>query len=344
MSEYLIAALYQFVSLSDYSSMQKPLLAECKRHGVTGTLLLAPEGINGTIAGPEGGVHAVLAYLRSDPRMANLEHKESWASHKPFYRMKVKLKREIVTMGVNTIDPATMAGEYVAPEQWNDLIADPDVVLVDVRNDYEVDIGTFETAINPNTAAFSDFPAWVEQQSEPGGVLDGKRKVAMFCTGGIRCEKSTAYLKSQGFDDVYHLQGGILKYLESIPAEKSRWQGDCFVFDERVSVKHGLQPGEYELCRGCRKPIDGRDKASDLFELGVSCPHCHDSLTDDKRARLRERQHQIDLAQQRNEQHIGVCVEIKKQQAREQAEQRRLRAEQAALKRASEKASSMSSI
>ncbi len=320
MTRFLIAALYQFVSLPDFKALQQPLLSLCEAQGVTGTLLLAHEGINGTIAGPENSVRAVLDYLRSDPRMAKLEHKESWADQQPFYRMKVKLKREIVTMGITDIDPATMAGDYVEPAHWNALIDDPDVVVVDVRNDYEVAIGTFKSAVNPETATFSEFPDWVQDQSKPGGVLAGKRKVAMFCTGGIRCEKSTAYLKSQGFDDVYHLQGGILKYLEEMPAEESRWQGDCFVFDERVSVKLGLERGDYEFCRACRRPIGADDQASPLFEQGISCPHCYDSLTDEKRERLHERQRQIELATQRHEQHIGVRVEIKKEVARVRAE------------------------
>lgn len=326
MTPYLIAALYHFVSLPDFKALQQPLLTLCERNGVTGTLLLAHEGINGTIAGPEEGVRVVLEALRSDPRMARLEHKESWSEDRPFYRMKVKLKREIVTMGVTDIDPTTMAGDYVEPAKWNALIEDPDVVVVDVRNDYEVAIGTFKSAIDPKTATFSEFPEWVQQQSEPGGVLQGKRKVAMFCTGGIRCEKSTAYLRSQGFDEVYHLQGGILKYLEDVPAEDSLWQGDCFVFDERVSVKHGLEQGEYEFCRACRMPIGQRDKESPLYEHGISCPHCHAELTDEKRARLRERQHQIELATQRREQHIGVRVEVKKELARVRAEAARERA------------------
>ena len=325
-SSYLIAALYHFVSLPDFKDLRQPLLAQCERNGVTGTLLLAHEGINGTIAGPQDGVRAVLDYLRSDPRMARLEHKEAWSDDRPFYRMKVKLKREIVTMGVTDIDPATMAGDYVEPAQWNALIEDPDVVVVDVRNDYEVAIGTFKAAIDPKTATFSDFPDWVRQQSGPGGVLQGKHKVAMFCTGGIRCEKSTAYLKSQGFDQVYHLQGGILKYLEDVPAEQSLWQGECFVFDERVSVKHGLEPGDYEFCRACRMPVSQHDKASPLFEQGISCPHCHDALTDDKRERLHERQRQIELATQRREQHIGVRVELKKELARARAEAARVQA------------------
>lgn len=335
MATYLIAALYRFVSLPDFKELQQPLLEFCQSRGVTGTLLLAHEGINGTIAGPEHSVREVLDFLRADPRMAALEHKESWADRRPFYRMKVKLKREIVTMGVTNIDPATMAGEYVEPEQWNQLIEDPDVVVVDVRNDYEVAIGTFDAAVNPNTATFTEFPAWVQQQSAPGGLLEGKRKVAMFCTGGIRCEKSTAYLKSQGFDDVFHLRGGILKYLETVPAEQSRWQGECFVFDERVSVKHGLGQGEYDLCRACRMPINEESKASPLFEQGVSCPHCHDSLTSDKRERLRERQRQIELANQRREQHIGVRVEVKKAIAKARAEEhQRALEEKAAAKKA----------
>ena len=326
MTPYLIAALYHFVSLPDFKDLQQPLFAQCERNGVTGTLLLAHEGINGTIAGPEEGVRAVLDYLRSDPRMARLEHKESWSDERPFYRMKVKLKREIVTMGVTDIDPSTMAGEYVEPAKWNALIDDPEVVVVDVRNGYEIAIGTFKSAIDPQTATFSEFPEWVKQQSEPGGALQGKRKVAMFCTGGIRCEKSTAYLKSQGFDEVYHLQGGILKYLEDVPAEESLWEGDCFVFDERVSVKHGLEPGEYEFCRACRMPISQHDKASPLFEQGISCPHCHAELTADKRERLHERQRQIELAAKRREQHIGVRVEVKKELARVRAEAARERA------------------
>lgn len=326
MNTYLIAALYHFVSLPDFKDMRDPLLAFCQEQGVTGTLLLAHEGINGTIAGPEAGLRAVLDYLRADPRLANLAHKESWSTEQPFYRMKVKLKREIVTMGVEDIDPTVDAGDYVKPEDWNELIDDPDVVVVDVRNDYEVAVGTFKSAVNPKTDTFTEFPEWVKQQSQPGGVLQGKSKIAMFCTGGIRCEKSTAYLKSQGFDNVYHLQGGILQYLEDVPAENSRWEGECFVFDERVAVKHGLEVGSYELCRACRMPVSEDDKASPLFEQGISCPHCHATLTDEKRQRLYERQRQIELAQQRREQHIGVRVEIKKEAARARAEAARQRA------------------
>ncbi len=312
MTGYLVAALYKFVVLPDYRDMQAPLLACCEAHHVKGTLLLAEEGINGTIAGPEDGVRAVLAYLRNDTRLAALEHKESWAPEMPFYRMKVKLKQEIVTMGVPNVHAQTMAGTYVKPESWNALIDDPDVVVVDTRNDYEVAIGTFARAINPHTNSFTEFPGWVQEQSQPGGVLHNKTKVAMFCTGGIRCEKSTAYLRSQGFDQVYHLDGGILKYLETVDEESSRWDGDCFVFDERVSVKHGLVPGDYELCRACRLPLNASDKASEYFVEGVSCPHCHDQHTPEQKQRFQERQRQVELARSRDEKHIGERVEIKK--------------------------------
>lgn len=306
MSQFLIAALYKFVALPDYQDLQQPLFDFCESQQVKGTLLLAQEGINGTIAGSSAGVAAVLAYLRSDPRLAQLEHKESWAETMPFYRMKVKLKREIVTMGVPDLQPDTMAGTYVPPEKWNALVDDPQVVVVDVRNDYEVSIGSFQGAVNPNTTSFSEFPQWVQEQSVEGGVLAGGAKVAMFCTGGIRCEKSTAYLRSQGFDQVYHLQGGILKYLETVPAEESRWDGECFVFDERVSVQHGLEPGSYALCRACRLPLSAEDKASEHYVEGVSCPHCHDQHTDEQKQRFMERQKQVELARARRQRHIGV--------------------------------------
>ena len=310
MPRFLTAALYKFVELPDFAALQPPLLACCDAQSVKGTLLLAPEGINGTIAGPADGVHAVLAFLRADSRLATLEHKEAWADHLPFYRMKVRLKREIVTMGVPDVHPALMAGQYVKPAQWNDLVNKPGVVLVDTRNDYEVSIGSFEGAINPATASFSDLPGWVEREMLDGGKLaavDGKKpKVAMFCTGGIRCEKSTALLRSKGFEEVFHLEGGILKYLETVPEAQSRWQGECFVFDERVSVGHGLQPGEFTLCRSCRDPLSEEDRQSSLYELGVSCAHCHGKTTPAQKAGYRERQRQVALAVARNEAHIGV--------------------------------------
>ncbi|WP_332777755.1 oxygen-dependent tRNA uridine(34) hydroxylase TrhO [Polaromonas sp.] len=307
---FLTAALYKFVELPDFAELQPPLLAFCEAHGVKGTLLLAPEGINGTIAGPEDGVRAVLAYLRSDARLAALEHKEAWADHLPFYRMKVRLKREIVTMGVPEVHPALMAGQYVKPQDWNQLIADPNVVLIDTRNDYEVSIGTFKGAINPATHSFSELPGWVEQQMAEGGKLattDGKKpRVAMFCTGGIRCEKSTALMRSKGFDEVYHLEGGILKYLETVPQAQSSWEGECFVFDERVSVGHGLKPGDFTLCRSCRDPLSDQDRQSPLYELGVSCARCHDRTTKEQKRGYRERQRQVELAQARQQAHIGV--------------------------------------
>ena len=246
---FLTAALYQFVDLPDFAALREPLQTLCDANGVRGMLLLAPEGINGTIAGEPQGVHTVLAWLRNDARFAALQHKEALAERMPFYRMRVRLKREIVTLGVPGLNPARNAGTYVKPEDWNALIDDPGVVVVDTRNDYEVGIGTFERAINPHTQTFAEFPAWVEKEKQPGGVLAGKPKVAMFCTGGIRCEKSTAFLKSQGFDEVYHLEGGILKYLETVPEEDSRWHGDCFVFDERCLLYTSPSPRDVEESR-----------------------------------------------------------------------------------------------
>ena len=315
MPRFLTAALYKFVELPDFAALQPPLLACCEAHHVKGTLLLAPEGINGTIAGPADGVGAVLDFLRADPRLAALAHKEAWADQLPFYRMKVRLKREIVTMGVPDVHPALMAGQYVKPAEWNALLSEPGVVLVDTRNDYEVSIGTFEGALNPATASFSELPGWVEREMLAGGKLaevHGKKpKVAMFCTGGIRCEKSTAFMRAKGFDEVYHLESGILKYLETMPQAQSRWQGECFVFDERVSVGHGLQPGEFTLCRSCRDPLSEADRASPLYELGVSCAHCHASTTEVQKAGYRERQKQVGLASARRQAHIGVPVGIK---------------------------------
>jgi len=315
MPSFLTVALYKFVELPDYAALQAPLLACCEAHAVKGTLLLAAEGINGTIAGPESSVRAVLAWLRSDVRLAALEHKESWTDVRPFYRMKVRLKKEIVTMGVPDVHPALMAGQYVKPAHWNALLADPDVVLVDTRNDYEVEIGTFEAAINPNTHSFTELPGWVEREMLEGGKLaevGGKKpRVAMFCTGGIRCEKSTALLRSKGFDEVYHLEGGILKYLETVPQNQSRWQGECFLFDERVSVGHGLTPGTLTLCRSCRNPVNDEAKKSPLFELGVSCPQCHADTTATQKSGYRERQKQVQLADARRQGHIGVQSGVK---------------------------------
>lgn len=308
MTRLLTAAFYKFVELPDYAALKPPLVAFCEERAVKGTILLAAEGINGTIAGEPENVHAVLAFLRRDSRLADLEHKESGAARQPFYRMKVRLKREIVTLGVPGVNPTQMAGTYVSPHEWNRLLDDPDVVVVDVRNDYEVALGTFAGALNPRTRSFRELPQWVQQED----ALRSKPKVAMFCTGGIRCEKSTAYLRSQGFEQVYHLQGGILKYLETMPQERSRWQGECFVFDERVAVGPGLAPGRHELCRSCRNPIGPEQKASPRFVEGVSCPACYDGKSEAKKAGLRERQRQVELANRRNRPHIGVRLAPRK--------------------------------
>ena len=303
---FLTAALYRFVDLPDFAALREPLLACCEAHGVKGTLLLAREGINGTIAGPEAGVHAVLAHLRADPRLADLPHKASWSDHPPFHRMKVRLKKEIVTLRVPGLDPNRTVGQYVKPQDWNALLADPDVLLIDTRNDYEVAIGSFQGAVNPNIRTFTELPAWLDAQPALRGEGGRKPKVAMFCTGGIRCEKSTALMKMRGFDEVYHLDGGILKYLEEIPPAQSTWQGECFVFDERVSVGHGLVPGPHELCRSCRWPLSPADKASPHYVKGVSCAHCHDQRSPQEKAQLAERQRQVELAASRGEQHVGA--------------------------------------
>ena len=299
--QYLVCALYRFVRVENPEAWRDPILEICKEEQVKGTLLLAREGINGTIAGSEAGMRKVLSFLRALPGLAELEHKESWAEAVPFLRMKVKLKKEIVTMGVPEIDPSQHAGIYVQPQDWNALISDPDVLLVDTRNEYEVRVGSFDGAVNPHIDKFSEFPEWIQSEEN----RQGKKKIAMFCTGGIRCEKSTAYLRQQGFDEVYHLKGGILKYLEEVQPEDSKWQGECFVFDERVSVGHGLVPGDYELCRACREPISPEDKQSPYFLQGVSCPHCHGRHDAAQLRNFAERQKQIALAQARGQRHVG---------------------------------------
>ena len=298
---YTVAALYHFTRFDDPAAIQGPLKDLCLSHGVTGTLLLAHEGINGTIAGGRGGIDAVLAHVRALPGCADLEHKESTASEQPFARMKVRLKKEIVTMGQPDVDPRASVGHYVDPADWNDLIRSPDVAVIDTRNDYEVAIGTFEGAVDPETASFRDFPDWWEKNKE----RFHNKRIAMFCTGGIRCEKSTNFLIGQGVDEVYHLKGGILKYLEEVPAEDSSWQGECFVFDGRVSVGHGLKEGPHLLCHACRRPILPEDRERVEYEHGVSCHHCINETSDADKARFRERQKQIELARARGEKHLG---------------------------------------
>ncbi|MEA5515705.1 rhodanese-related sulfurtransferase [Nodularia sp. UHCC 0506] len=287
----VVAALYKFVKLPDFAEKQETLLSYCQLQGVKGTILLAAEGINGTIAGSRQGVDSVLTFLRSDPRLADLEHKESYTQTQPFERMKVRLKSEIVTMGLPEVDPNQQVGTYVSPQEWNDLICDPEVIVIDTRNDYEVNIGTFKKAQNPQTKSFREFPEYVSNNLDP----KQHKKVALFCTGGIRCEKASSFMMSQGFAEVYHLKGGILKYLESVPREESLWEGECFVFDERVAVRHGLELGSHELCFCCGHPISATDKASSKYEEGISCPHCFDSLTDEKRVRQQEKWKQYQL-------------------------------------------------
>ena len=300
-TQYVTCALYKFVALPNYGSIRHPLLKIMTDNQVFGTLLLASEGINGTISGTRASIDTVLHWLAQQPGLDNIDTKESYDDNIPFYRTKVKLKKEIVTMGVEGIDPNQVVGTYVKPADWNALISDPDVLVVDTRNNYEVEIGTFKDAVNPNTTSFREFPAWATENIEP----DKTKKIAMFCTGGIRCEKSTAFLKEQGFDEVYHLEGGILKYLEEVPQEDSLWQGECFVFDNRVTVDHQLRKGNFDQCHACRRPITEADKRSPHYQAGVSCHHCYDECSEEQKRRFAQREKQIKLAQRRGEQHLG---------------------------------------
>lgn len=299
-----VVALYRFVRLDDYESMREPLLNFCLDRHIRGTLLLAHEGINGTVAGSDSAIDELLNYLRADDRLADLDCKFSSHQERPFLRMKVKLKREIVTMGQENIDPNVCVGRYASPQEWNALIDDPDVLVIDTRNEYEVEIGTFAGAVNPHTNSFREFPDWVEQNLDP----KKHKKVAMFCTGGIRCEKSTSLLVSRGFEDVWHLKGGILNYLEQTPEEDTRWEGECFVFDSRVAVNHQLEKGSYDQCFACRFPIDDDQKQSPHYLPGVSCPRCVKAHTEQQKGRFAERQRQIGLAKRRGESHIGAAA------------------------------------
>lgn len=301
MNQITVCALYKFVRLENYQAIRPLLLNVMETNNVKGTLLLAEEGINGTIAGEQAGIDKVLAFLTGDERLKALSYKCSFVTENPFPRTKVKLKKEIVTMGVEGIDPTLTVGTYVKPKDWNELISDPDVLLVDTRNNYEVEIGTFKHAVNPNTETFREFPEYVAQNLDK----NKHKKVAMYCTGGIRCEKSTAYLKEQGFDEVYHLEGGILKYLEEVPKEETLWEGECFVFDGRVAVNHDLEPGIYDQCFACRYPITEEDKQSEHYIKGVSCHRCFDKYTDEQRSGFMERERQVALAKARGESHIG---------------------------------------
>ena len=304
-SSICVAALYNFARFDDPAALKPALLALCERQGVRGTLLLAREGINGTIAGSDEAIAAVVAHIRALPGCAAPELKYSRAAAMPFHRMKVRVKREIVTMGQPDIDPLEGTGTYVDPQDWNALIDDPDTIVIDTRNDYEVGIGTFAGAIDPQTPSFRDFPAWFREHRAALTQGANKPKIAMFCTGGIRCEKSTAFLKAEGVEEVYHLKGGILSYLEKVPENDSRWQGECFVFDERVSVGHGLAQGSHSLCRACRRPLSAEDRAAPEFVDGVSCGYCITERSDDQRARYAERERQVQLAEARGQDHVG---------------------------------------
>ncbi len=320
----VVAALYRFAQFPEFEQLRQPLLELMLQHDVRGTLLLAPEGINGTVAGSRDGIDAVLSFLRGDQRFAGLEAKESYTDSNPFYRTKVKLKKEIVTMGVESIDPNHIVGTYVDASDWNELITDPNVLLLDTRNKYEVEIGTFEGAVNPETESFREFPAYVERNLD----TSKHKKVAMFCTGGIRCEKSTALLKQMGFDKVYHLKGGILKYLEEVPEAESKWQGECFVFDNRVTVNHKLEQGNYDQCHACRMPITDDDKQSEHYQEGISCPYCYDKHSHSQVKRFAERERQVQLARERGEVHIGQPMQEtirrrKREKLRFKEEQRR---------------------
>ena len=308
MTHIVVASFYHFTRFEDPAVLREPLLAKLSSHDLRGTVLLAPEGSNGTLAGSRADIDFALGVLRALPNSMTLEHKESYAETMPFYRLKVRLKKEIVTMGVPGVDPSAKVGTYVAPKDWNDLIAEPETIVIDARNDFEIQIGTFEGAINPKTNSFSELPQWLEEHH---AELVNK-KVAMFCTGGIRCEKATSYLKGCGIEDVFHLKGGILQYLENIPESESRWHGECFVFDGRVSVKHGLRLGDYELCHACRSPVSAADRMSANFVAGVSCDHCIGQRSDEQRARYAARQVQIKRAEEQGKVHIGATFETAK--------------------------------
>ena len=303
---YLTTAMYHFVSLAHFEILREPLFQFCVSRDIKGTLLLANEGINGTVAGSEKSILELLDFLKNDPlfegNFKNLCHKESWSDKHPFYRTKVKFKKEIVTLGVAGVSPTKMVGKYVKPQDWNSIISDPEVVLIDTRNDYEYAIGTFKNAINPKTNTFRDFPDYIKSHLDP----KKHKKVAMFCTGGIRCEKASSYMMSEGFDEVYHLEGGILKYLEEVPLEESLWQGECFVFDQRVAIKHSLEVGEHDQCYACRYPLSQEDIKSEYYIPGISCPHCFNTHTPEKLKSLTERQKQVILAKNRGLNHIGT--------------------------------------
>ena len=307
---FKVAALYKFFEIDNPLELQISLKKILKNHSIFGTILVGSEGINGTIAAKDKeNLSKALTYLKKLKGFKDLDIKFSDSQKNPFIRLKVKLKEEIVTIGDKSIDPSKSAGEYVNPEDWNSLLEEENILLIDTRNDYEYSIGTFKDSINPKTQKFRDFPKWLKNQDYTTEDKNSK-KVAMFCTGGIRCEKASSLMKNEGFKRVYHLKGGILKYFESVSKEKSLWNGECFVFDDRVSVKHDLSVGDYDMCHGCRMPITETDKASQKYIRGVSCPNCYDQTTEEQKSRYSSRQKQVELAKQRNQKHIGPKEEV----------------------------------
>ena len=312
-SDLTVAALYHFTNLNNLQDKQSDLEIICKNNSILGTLLLATEGINGTIAGSTQGIQIVVEHIKNWEEISDLELKYSFSSHQNFNRLKIKIKDEIVTMGKGDINVQEESGTYVDPKDWNNLISQEDVIVIDARNEYEVSMGQFAGAIDPKTDTFRQFPNWADQLNRDS---DTPKKVAMYCTGGIRCEKASSYMKTLGFDEVFHLKGGILKYLEVIPEEESLWSGECFVFDDRVSLVHGLEEGEYSLCYGCQDPVSPKDRNSDLYEAGVSCPSCYNTLSEQKKNNLREREKQFRLAQERGQFHLGDKSNSKKRYER----------------------------
>jgi UPF0176 protein len=306
--EVIVAAFYKFIHLSDPVGLQRDLQKTCEAADILGTILVAPEGINGTVCASHEGISALMAYFADSAYFSDIQPKYSFAEEPAFYRMKVRLKQEIVTMGQPDIDPENSVGTYVPPQDWNALIGAPDTLVIDTRNRYEVAVGTFENAVDPQTASFRDFPAWIENYMADLPENERPKNIAMFCTGGIRCEKATSYLRARGYENVFHLEGGILKYLETVAAEDSAWRGECFVFDQRVSVKHGLAPGAYDQCHACRMPLTAEEKQLASFEHGVSCLHCIDTHNEADRARFRERQKQMRLSKERGQAHIGKAA------------------------------------
>ena len=310
-TKFLTVAFYHFAEIQNYQVFQGPLLNFCNAQNIKGTILLADEGINATVSGQKDAVLALIQYIKYDKlfndKFNRLSYKESWASANPFYRMKVRLKKEIVALGVKGISPTKKVGQYIKPEEWNQLLQDPEVVVIDTRNDYEFDIGTFKNAVNPKTKTFREFPKFVENKLDP----KQHKKIAMFCTGGIRCEKATSLMLEKGFQEVYHLQGGILKYLETVPEKESLWQGECFVFDQRVAVKHNLIEGDYDQCYACRHPLSPAELKSNQYQAGIACPYCYNALSEEKKASVKERQKQIELAKLRGEDHIGKVIKRK---------------------------------